>query len=107
MLVCGVIDNGSLLLAPALATLLQVRRFLIENVEVAKLRERQALVDLEGFDLDQETSLQGVFGVSGSTWESCPWRWQLSCKLCVRVLGRKRLPCISSCCAAAARCVVF
>jgi len=42
----------------------QVRRFLVENDEVAKLRERQALVDLEGLDLGLETSLQGVFGVS-------------------------------------------
>lgn len=41
----------------------QVRRFLIENDEVCKLRERQGLVDLEGFNVQQETSLQGVFGV--------------------------------------------
>jgi hypothetical protein len=42
----------------------QVQRFLLENDETAKLRQRQALVDLEGFSLYQETSLQGVFGVS-------------------------------------------
>jgi hypothetical protein len=41
----------------------QVRRFLTDNDEVSKLRERQGLVDLEGFDLQYETSLQGVFGV--------------------------------------------
>lgn len=44
-----------------------MRRFLLENEEVAKLRERQGLVDLEGFDLRHETSVQGVFGVS--------WLW--------------------------------
>lgn len=41
----------------------QVRRFLVENDELVKLRSRQGLVDLEGFDLVHETSLQGVFGV--------------------------------------------
>lgn len=41
----------------------QVHRFLVENDEVSKLRERQGLVDLEGFDLGFETSLQGIFGV--------------------------------------------
>lgn len=41
----------------------QVRRFLAENDEVSKLRERQGLVDLEHFNLQHETSLQGVFGV--------------------------------------------
>lgn len=41
----------------------QVHRFLVENDELVKLRSRQGLVDLEGFDLVQETSLQGVFGV--------------------------------------------
>jgi hypothetical protein len=33
---------------------------------VSKLRERQGLVDLEGFNLAHETSLEGLFGVSGS-----------------------------------------
>lgn len=42
---------------------LQVRLFLATNEETAKLRERQALVDLEGFSLSHETSLEGVFGV--------------------------------------------
>jgi hypothetical protein len=41
----------------------QVQRFLDENDETSKLRERQALVDLQRFSLAQETSLQGVFGV--------------------------------------------
>ncbi len=43
-----------------------------ENDEVSKLRERQGLVDLEGFDLAHETSLAGLFGVSqrGKVWES-------------------------------------
>lgn len=40
-----------------------MRRFLVENDEVSKLRERQGLVDLEHFNLQHETSLQGVFGV--------------------------------------------
>lgn len=40
--------------------------FLNDNDEVSKLRERQGLVDLEGFDLAHETSLEGLFGVSGS-----------------------------------------
>jgi hypothetical protein len=43
---------------------LQVRRFLTDNDEMVKLRCRQGLVDLQGFDLEHETSLQGVFGVS-------------------------------------------
>jgi hypothetical protein len=43
-----------------------VRLFLTDNDEVSKLRERQGLVDLEGFDLAHETSLEGLFGVSGS-----------------------------------------
>jgi hypothetical protein len=41
----------------------QVQRFLEENDETSKLRQRQALVDLQGFSLAQESSLQGVFGV--------------------------------------------
>jgi hypothetical protein len=42
---------------------MQVQRFLEENDETSKLRQRQALVDLQGFSLAQESSLQGVFGV--------------------------------------------
>lgn len=30
---------------------------------MSKLRERQGLVDLEGFDLTHETSLEGLFGM--------------------------------------------
>jgi hypothetical protein len=48
---------------PSLFPAMQVRRFLVENDELVKLRSRQGLVDLEGFDLAHETSLQGVFGV--------------------------------------------
>lgn len=60
---CTVIQHVTIatLVLPA-----QIYRFLVENDEVAKLRERQALVDLEGFSLAHETSLEGVFGVRHS-----------------------------------------
>eukprot|EP00878_Enallax_costatus_P038355 GHUV01043566.1.p1 GENE.GHUV01043566.1~~GHUV01043566.1.p1 ORF type:complete len:320 (+),score=84.08 GHUV01043566.1:1293-2252(+) len=47
----------------------QVSRFLSDNDETVKLRERQAIIDLEGFSLGFETSLEGVFGVKESELE--------------------------------------
>lgn len=38
--------------------------FLASNPEMSKLLQRQALVDVQGFSLQHETSLAGVFGVS-------------------------------------------
>ncbi|KAF8068363.1 TARBP1 [Scenedesmus sp. PABB004] len=62
-------------LGPEAATLLRgVWRFLEENEETAKLRQRQALVDLENFDLANETSLEGVFGVSAAAAAPVPLR---------------------------------
>jgi hypothetical protein len=49
----------------------QVQRFLEDNDETSKLRQRQALVDLQGFSLAHEASLQGVFGVRKLCSMSC------------------------------------
>eukprot|EP00879_Flechtneria_rotunda_P025895 GHRR01027550.1.p1 GENE.GHRR01027550.1~~GHRR01027550.1.p1 ORF type:complete len:512 (+),score=171.74 GHRR01027550.1:324-1859(+) len=49
----------------------QIQSFLTDNDETAKLRERQGLVDLAGFSLDYETSLEGVFGVREPLEQHC------------------------------------